>query len=155
QGLYTSRDRAPVLDVLAQLGDRPLSFVVADANAALAPLVVPEGYTLAIEGENNDVLESRGAILSALGVSVFAVYLLLVAQFRSWKHPITVMMAVPLSLAGVSLALGLAGKPVSMPVMIGLVLLVGTVVNNSILLVDVFRQRRDAGVERVAAIEEG
>lgn len=154
QGLFTSEDRQPVLDVLAQVDGRPLSFVVADVEEALADLVLPVGYRVSIEGENNDLIESRVSILRALGVSVLAVYLLLVAQFRSWLHPLTVMMAVPLSLAGVSLALTLAGKPVSMPVMVGLVLLVGTVVNNSILLVDSVRTQRDEGVERREALRE-
>lgn len=154
QGLYTSEDLNPVLDILAQIDGRPLSFVVADAAEAIKSVVVPQGYSVSITGENKDMLEARKSILSALAVSILAVYLLLVAQFRSWLHPLTVMMAVPLSLSGVSAALTLVGKPVSMPVMVGLVLLVGTVVNNSILLVDLIRRRRDAGDDRRAAIRE-
>ncbi len=152
QGLFTSENLNPVLDVRAQIDGRPLSFVVADAELALADLDLPEGYALSIEGENSDLIESRVSILSALAVSVLAVYLLLVSQFRSWIHPVTVMMAVPLSLVGVAAAMQLTGQPVSMPVMVGLVLLVGTVVNNSILLIDIIRQRRDAGDERREAI---
>lgn len=155
QGLFTSEDLGPVLDVQAQVDDSPLSFAVADAQEALDAMVPPEGYSISIEGENSDLIESRVSILRALAVSVLAVYLLLVAQFRSWVHPLTVMMAVPLSLVGVSAALWLAGKAVSMPVMVGLVLLVGTVVNNSILLVDVIRVRRDEGADRRDAIREG
>ncbi|MCA9492064.1 MAG: efflux RND transporter permease subunit [Alphaproteobacteria bacterium] len=154
QGLITSEDLAPVLDVRAQVDGRPLSFVVSDAQAAVQTMVVPEGYEVSIQGENEDLVESRISILSALAVSVVAVYLLLVAQFRSWVHPITVMMAIPLSLSGVSAALWLAGKPVSMPVMVGLVLLVGTVVNNSILLVDLIRQSREDGAERHEALRQ-
>ncbi len=154
QGLYTSEDLNPVLDILAQVDGRPLSFVVADATNAIKSVVVPQGYSVSITGENKDMLEARKSILSALAVSILAVYLLLVGQFRSWLHPLTVMMAVPLSLSGVSAALTLVGKPVSMPVMVGLVLLVGTVVNNSILLVDLIRRRRDAGDDRREAIRE-
>ena len=155
QGLFTSEDLNPILDIYAQVDGRPLSFVVADVEAVLAELVLPTGYRISIEGENNDLIESRVSILRALGVSVLAVYLLLVAQFRSWLHPVTVMMAVPLSLVGVSMALLIAGKPVSMPVMVGLVLLVGTVVNNSILLVDLVRNLREEGVDRREALREG
>ncbi len=155
QGLFTRRDLSPTLDVLAEVGDRPLSFVVADAEAAMKEIVVPEGYALRIEGENNDLQDARSQILGALAISVVSVYLLLAAQFRSFVHPVTVMMAIPLSLAGVSAALFIADKPVSMPVMVGLVLLVGTVVNNSIILVDIIRLRREAGEERKTAIREG
>ena len=116
QGLYTTENQVPVLDVLAQVDGRPLNFVVADAKAALSDVVVPQGYTVSIIGENSDLVEARASILSALGVSILAVYLLLVAQFKSWMHPVTVMMAVPLSISGVALALFLASKPVSMPV---------------------------------------
>ncbi len=155
QAVYTTEDLTSVLDVLAQVDGRPLSFVVADAQVALDTMVMPQGYEASIQGENNDLIESRVEILGALVISVLAVYLLLVAQFRSFLHPLTVMMAVPLSISGVAAALHLAGKAVSMPVMVGLVLLVGIVVNNSIILVDIIRQQRDDGVERQAAIRTG
>jgi multidrug efflux pump subunit AcrB/outer membrane protein TolC len=155
QGLFTRQDLRSTLDVTAQVDGRPLSFVVADAQVALDGLLLPDGYSVKLEGENKDLIESRKEILRAFAISVLAVYLLLVAQFRSFVHPLTVMAAVPLSISGVSAALWLAGKPVSMPVMIGLVLLVGTVVNNSIILVDVIRQLRDEGVERSEAIAQG
>jgi multidrug efflux pump subunit AcrB/outer membrane protein TolC len=155
QALFTTEDLRSVLDVQAQVDGRPLSFVVADAQAELDQIVMPQGYAASIEGENNDLIESRMEIIKALIISVLAVYLLLVAQFRSFLHPLTVMMAVPLSLSGVAVGLHLAGKPVSMPVMVGLVLLVGIVVNNSIILVDIIRQQREAGVERREAIRIG
>ncbi len=154
QGLFTSENLNPVLDILAEVDGRPLNFVVADATLAMQLLTVPKGYSIQITGENKDLSEARVSILRALLISIVAVYLLLVAQFRSWLHPVTVMMAVPLSISGVSLALWLSSKPVSMPVMVGLVLLVGTVVNNSILLVDLIRRRREAKMPRLEAIRE-
>ncbi len=154
QGLFSSQDLSPTLEILAEVDERPLSFVTADAERALAGLSIPLGYRLEMQGENADLVESREAILGALAISVVAVYLLLVAQFRSWIHPITVMMAIPLSLVGVSAALAITGKPVSMPVMVGLVLLVGTVVNNSILLVDLTRSLREQGHDRQQALRQ-
>ncbi len=154
QGLYSSVNLTPVLDIRAGVSGRPLNFVVTDAEESLTSMEVPKGYQVIIEGENKDLDKSKASILGALIISVLAVYLLLVAQFRSWVHPITVMMAVPLAISGVAMALWTVGKPVSMPVMIGLVLLVGTVVNNSILLVDVIRKQRMAGVPRREAIRE-
>ena len=90
--------------------------------------------------------------LPSLDLIIIAVYLLLAAQFRSFVHPIIVMMAVPLSLAGVSAALFLTGKPVSMPVMVGLVLLVGIVVNNAIVLVDCINQMKAKGLGTTEAV---
>lgn len=155
QGLYSTVNLNPVLDIRAGVSGRPLNFVVNDAKLAIEAMQIPRGYQVLIEGENKDLDKSKSSILGALLISVIAVYLLLVTQFRSWIHPLTVMMAVPLATSGVSLALWTVGKPVSMPVMIGLVLLVGTVVNNSILLVDVIRKLRMKGVPRREAIREG
>ena len=98
--------------------------------------------------------ESRNEILFALLTAFVGVYLLLVAQFKSFLHPITVIMSVPLSLIGVGAALFIAGKSVSMPVMVGMILLVGIVVNNSIILIDFIRQRRLEGKQREEAILE-
>lgn len=154
QGLVTRENLEPTLRVLALHQGLPLNFVTADVAKAVTKTPAPQGYTIALEGEDKDMAESRNELVGALGLAVIAIYLLLVAQFRSFLHPLTVMMAVPLSLIGVSAALWLAGKPVSMPVMVGLVLLVGIVVNNSIILIDFIRQRRREGVDRRAAIVE-
>ncbi len=152
QGLVTRENLEPTLQILALHQGRPLNFVTADVEKAVSQITIPQGYSVRFEGENQDMAESRGELMGALGIAVIAIYLLLVAQFRSWIHPITVMMAIPLSLIGVSIALLIAGKSVSMPVMVGLILLVGIVVNNSIILIDFIRQRREAGEDRQKAI---
>lgn len=152
QALVSREDLLPTLEISAFSSGRPLSFILADVERALAPLPLPAGYERDLVGEDKDLKESRAGILDALMVAVAAVYLLLVAQFRSFLHPITILSAVPLSLLGVGLGLAIAGKPVSMPVMIGLVLLVGIVVNNSIILLDFITQARARGVGRREAI---
>ena len=153
QGLVTRENLLPTLDILALHQDRPLNFVSRDVERALDKILVPEEYALTLEGEEKDMAESRRELAGALGIAFIAVYLLLVAQFKSFAHPITVMMAVPLSLIGIATALGIAGMPVSMPVLVGLILLIGIVVNNSIILIDFIQQRRDAGEDRMVAIE--
>lgn len=152
QGIVSRQNLQPTLDVLALHQGRPLNFVVAGVTRAVEEIDVPQGYSISLEGENKDMEESRLELMGALGIALVAIYLLLVAQFRSFVHPITVLMAVPLSLIGVSPALWLADKPVSMPVLVGLILLVGIVVNNSIILIDFIRQRREEGIERQTAI---
>lgn len=152
QGLVTRENLEPKLEILALHQNRPLNFVTADVKTAVSQIPQPAGYKIELEGEEKDMAESRGELLGAMGIALVAVYLLLVAQFRSFLHPITVLMSVPLSLIGVSLALFIAGKPVSMPVLVGLILLVGIVVNNSIILIDFIRQRREEGADRQQAI---
>lgn len=152
QGLVTRENLQPTLDVLALHQDRPLNFVTADVANSVANITVPRGYTISLEGEDKDMAESRSELIGALGIALIAIYLLLVAQFRSFIHPITVLMSVPLSLIGVSAALWIAGKPVSMPVLVGLILLMGIVVNNSIILLDFILQRRAQGMDSREAI---
>lgn len=152
QGLVTREDFSNTLEVSAFHQGKALSFVIADAENAIADVLLPRGYEVTMTGEKSDMGEAKREIGGALGIAFIAVYLILVAQLRSFLHPIAVLTAVPLSLGGVAVALTLANKPVSMPVLIGLVLLVGIVVNNSIILIDFIRARREAGDARAAAI---
>jgi multidrug efflux pump subunit AcrB len=153
QGLVTRENLEPKLNILGLHQDRPLNFVTADVSRAVEGLTIPAGYTVAMAGEEADMADARGELGGALGMAFIAVYLLLVAQFKSFGHPITIMVAVPLSLIGIATALWIAGMPVSMPVLVGLILLIGIVVNNSIILIDFIQQRREAGEDRNAAIE--
>ncbi len=150
--LVTREDHATTLDLSAFATGRALSFVLADVERDLAALTLPRGYALTLAGENRDLDEARGELGGALVMSLLAVYLLLVAQMGSFLHPLTILTSVPLSLSGVGAALWLAGKPVSMPVMVGLVLLVGTVVNSAIILVDFVNRAVADGVPRREAL---
>ncbi|MFO7780875.1 MAG: efflux RND transporter permease subunit [Spirochaetia bacterium] len=154
QGLVTRENLEPTLDILALHEARPLSFVTADVEAAVSQIELPEGYEISMEGEEKDMAESRSRLAGALAIAFLAVYLLLVAQFRSFAHPITVLVAVPLSLIGVSAALWIAGMPVSMPVLVGMILLIGIVVNNSIILIDFIQQYQAAGHDLRTAVTE-
>lgn len=152
QGLVTRENLLPTLEIRALHQGRPLNFVTADIQTALTRLTVPAGYRAGLAGEDADMKEARNELLGALGIAMLAIYLVLLAQFRSFLHPITVMAAIPLTLIGAAGGLLLAGMPVSMPVMIGLIMLVGIVVNNSIILIDFTRQRREAGAPRTEAL---
>jgi len=152
QGLVTRENLQPTLNVLALHHGQPLNFVAADVSKAIDGLTIPRGYSIELLGEDKDMSESRAELIFALVIAFVGVYLLLVAQFRSFLHPITVLMSIPLSLVGVGIALWISDKAVSMPVMVGLILLVGILVNNSIILIDVIRQRRLDGIQRRDAI---
>lgn len=141
-------------DVLGYHYGRPLSDVVSDVRAALADIQTPAGYSIEIGGEQADFQEARGRMLRALAMGILAVYLVLVAQFRSFKHPLTIMLAVPLQFIGVAAALLVAGKYLSMPALLGIILLTGTVVNNSIVLIDYILSRREQGMDLHGAILE-
>lgn len=152
QSVVTREAFAPIIEISAFGGDRPLSFTLADVQANLAEFELPRGYSLEVVGEKSDLAEARASLVAALALAVLMVYLILVSQLRSWIHPITIMASVPMSLIGVGLVLMLAGKPISMPVMVGLILLVGIVVNNAIILFEFIRQERESGADRREAL---
>lgn len=152
--IVTREDFERTLDVLGYNYGRPLSDVVADVQRSLQSIATPDGYTLTITGEQRDFQEARTRMITALALGILAVYLVLVAQFRSFRHPFTIMMAIPLQIIGVALALLITGKYLSMPALLGIILLTGTVVNNSIVLIDYILSRlRDGSPLETALLE--
>ena len=152
QAVVTREDLAPTLEVSAFTQGRPLNFIIADVEKSLRDITVPGGYEISLTGEKSDLAEAKNELASAFAIALVAVYLLLVAQLRSFLHPLTIMVSIPLSLIGVFVALWLANKPVSMPVMVGMILLAGTVVNNAIILIEFIRQKRLQGIGRRQAL---
>jgi hydrophobe/amphiphile efflux-1 (HAE1) family protein len=152
--ILTREEGRRTLDVLGFHLGRPLSEVVADVGKRLRDFEAPPGYAVALVGEQRDFEEARGHMLRALLLSALAVYLLLVIQFRSFKHPLTVMSTIPLQFVGVAAALLLAGKYVSQPALLGIILLIGIVVNNAIILIDFAQRRLAAGINLEQAVVE-
>ncbi|MFU8819020.1 MAG: efflux RND transporter permease subunit [Desulfurivibrio sp.] len=150
--IITREDLEITLEVLAYNQGRPLSQIVGELQAGLAAMTPPAGYHLEITGEQSDFEEARGRMLRALLLGALAVYLILLAQFRSFLKPLTLMAAIPLQFIGVALALLLAGKVVSMPALLGIIMLVGTVVNNSIVLLTFAQDLRATGLAMPEAL---
>jgi len=152
QGLITREQLAPTISISAFTSGRPLNFIIDDVQKAVSAITVPQGYQMTLTGEKADLAESKRELGGAFLIALLAVYLLLVAQLRSFLHPVTIMVSIPLSLIGVFVALFIAGKTVSMPVMVGMILLAGTVVNNAIILLEFVRQKRGQGMARREAL---
>ncbi|MTI82691.1 MAG: efflux RND transporter permease subunit [Firmicutes bacterium] len=152
--LVTREDMQRTIDVLGYTYSRPFSHVMDDITHNLNKLPLPEGYNLEIVGEQSDLKASQKDLFFSLMVAVIGVYLVLMLQFKSFLHPFTIMTSIPLVLAGVALALLFAGKSISMAVLLGLILLAGTVVNNSILLIDYIINGVKEGLSRKQAIVE-
>lgn len=152
--IVTRENNQSTLDLLAYHQGKPLSDVIEALQPKLERIPLPAGYELTIGGEQRDFVDARERMLKALIGGLLAVYLILVIQFRSFKHPLTIMMAVPLQFTGVALALLFAGKYLSMPALLGIILLVGTVVNNSIVLIDYILLQRRQGESLETAIRQ-
>lgn len=115
------------------------------ARAALADLSLPDGYTLRFGGQEETIQENRKVLVTVILLAVFLVFSVMAVQYESLVNPFVIMAAIPLAVIGVVLALIVTGLPMSAPVMLGVILLAGIVVNNGILLVEYIEIRREGG----------
>lgn len=121
----------------------------------LAEFRLPEGYVARFGGQEEAIRENRRVLLTVIGLAVFLVFAVMAVQYESLVNPLVIMGAIPLALVGVIAALKVIGLPMSAPVMLGMILLAGIVVNNGILLVEYIELRRRGGeVPRYQAILE-
>lgn len=131
--------------------------VMAEVEARLADLPIPDRYSLLYGGQWETIQDTNREIGLVVLLSIFLVFVVLAVQYERLSNPLIIMAAAPLSLVGVSLLLWATGTPVSAPVLIGLILLIGIVVNNAILLVEYIEiGRRDQGLAiRDAIVQAG
>lgn len=115
----------------------------------------PDGYQFRIGGEAEESAETFGDMITMLGVALFMVFALLVIQFDSFRQPVIILASVPLALIGVFSAFFLGEVPISFPAMIGIIALVGIVVNNAIVMIDTMNGHFRAGQSRQEAAAMG
>jgi multidrug efflux pump len=122
----------------------------------IAEELLPEdgGYSVRLSGESEQFIESGNALAFAYALAILIVYLVLAAQFESFVHPVTILVAVALSFTGALLALQATGATLNIYSKIGLVMLIGLVTKNSILIVEFANQLRERGHDLVDATLE-
>jgi multidrug efflux pump subunit AcrB len=113
---------------------------------------LPEGVGLLVTGDAEIEAEVFGGFAKAMGLGLVIVFGVLVLLFGSFFHPVTIMLSLPLSIGGVILALLITNNPISMPVVIGILMLLGIVTKNAIMLVDFAVEAEHRGVPRDEAI---
>jgi multidrug efflux pump subunit AcrB len=118
----------------------------------LSDIHLPAGYNIEVSGTMADMRDGNSEMGRALLIGFVLLYILLVAMFRSFGQPITIMAAIPLAVAGALWGLLLFDKPMCTPAMMGMILLGGTIVNNSILLLDFILRTRKSGIDKNEAI---
>lgn len=108
-------------------------------------LVLPQGITLDYDGQIKEQGKSFGDLSLMLILGIVLVYMVMAAQFESLRSPLVVLFSIPFAFAGAVFALALTGMTLNMMSFIGLIMLVGTVVNNAIILIDSIDLRRARG----------
>ena len=131
--------------------------LVSDAfEAKLKDYDIPAGYSVALTGENETVMGIMKDLITMVLLAVLFIFLIMVAQFQSFKSPIIVMFTIPLAFTGGLLGLLITGMDLSIVSMLGFLVLSGVVVNNGIVFIDCVNQLRIGGMEkREALIETG
>ena len=129
-----NRSRNVTLDV--ELGSRQLGDLNEEARALPSLKNLPPGVTIAELGDAQEMQALFASFGIAMLIGVLCIYGVLVLLFHDFTQPITILAALPLSAGGAFVALLLTGRALSMPSMIGLIMLMGIVTKNSILLVD-------------------
>jgi HAE1 family hydrophobic/amphiphilic exporter-1 len=133
-----------------------LDAAIREVEAGLASLPATPQVRWEVGGENEEMRRSFRDLAFAFGLALVLVYMILAAQFESFVHPFTILMSVPLALVGAVAALLLAGEGLNTMSLIGMVILVGIVVNDAIVKVDFIARAREAGAElREAILEAG
>lgn len=148
QGLQNS------INLLGYRETASVSHVMDNVKTALAGFVLPPGYTMTQEGESRQAEESFSALMAALTIAMILLYFSLVPAFNSFLHPLTIMTAIPLALIGAIWSLLATGKHQSMGAFMGLILLAGIVVKNSILLIDFIEVARSQGMPLREALKQ-
>ena len=121
-------------------------------NEILDQYTLPQGYTAQTAGAYEDMMDSFGDLGLALTVALLLVYFVLAVQFESFAMPVMVMLILPVAFTGALFALPLTGRDMSMIALVAIIMLAGTVVNSSIILVEYIKIRRGMGEDRETAI---
>ena len=144
--------RQKEIRVDANLSNRLLGDVLGEILKETAKLDLEPGYTVSVIGEGEMQEEAFANILLSLALAIILVYIVLAAQFDSFVHPFSIMLALPMSIIGAVLMLLVFGSSVSVISLIGIIMLMGIVTKNGILLVDFTNVLRDRGLSRFDAL---
>lgn len=134
----------------AALGD-----VLGELQVDLAGLTLPPGFTILFGGEFEEQQRAQRDFMLSIVMAIALIYMVMAAQFERFLDPLIVMVTVPLALVGVVPTLLLTGTSLNVQSLMGIVMLIGIVVNNAIVLVDYINlQRREEGLDVTEAVLE-
>jgi HAE1 family hydrophobic/amphiphilic exporter-1 len=141
--------------VSANLAHGDLGSAVATLDTIVKKVELPVGTTAFLSGQSEEMTASFKSLQFVLVLAIFLVYLVMASQFESLIHPFVILLTIPLALIGAVWALWLTGTTVNVVAYIGLIMLAGIVVNQSIVLIDAVNQLRAGGMSKLDAIVEG
>jgi multidrug efflux pump len=120
----------------------------------IADKILPENFRTSLSGQSRDFAESSSSLFFAFLLALLIIYLVLAAQFESFRDPFIIILTVPLSVAGALLSLWITDQTLNVFSEIGIIMLIGIVTKNGILIVEFANQRKDAGLSKMDAVLE-
>ena len=148
-------DQQRVAVISADTYGRDMGSVMGDIRQMLGTLNIPEGYYARLGGSLETMQEFQVTMFWTLLLVTILVYMVMASQFESLFHPFAIMFTVPMAIIGVVVFLLLTGTTVNVMSFIGMMILMGVVVNNGIVMVDYINQLRANGLDKNIAIVEG
>ncbi len=147
------RNQNRIATLSAQIGDdTPFDRLVVDIKGKLNAISLPPGYSIDVVGEELKRKESVKNLSFALWLSVILVYMVLASQFESLIHPFTILLTIPLAGVGAIFTFFLLGQPLNIMALIGIIMLTGIAVNDSIIFVDAINQFKRQGYQIIESI---
>ncbi len=128
--------------------------IMSEIRTRIEAMDIPEQYGLIFGGQFEAVEETDREMMTVILLAIFLVFVVLAVQYERLSNPIVIMAAAPLCLIGVVVILWVTGTPLSAPAFLGVILLIGIVVNNAILLVEYIERGRMRGLELGDAVVE-
>ena len=125
-----------------------------DEMDKIAAEVLDDSFRTALSGESKEYRESSSSLMFAFLLAIVLIYLILAAQFESFKDPLIIMLTVPLAIAGALVFMYCSGVTMNIFSQIGIIMLIGLVAKNGILIVEFANQKQQAGIEKIQAIKE-
>jgi multidrug efflux pump len=125
-----------------------------NAMESVAAKVLDDSYITALAGQSKDLQESSSSLLFAFGLALILIFLVLAAQFESFRDPLIILFTVPLAMAGALVSLWYFEATLNIFSQIGIIMLIGLVAKNGILIVEFANQRKEQGLSRMEAIKE-
>jgi HAE1 family hydrophobic/amphiphilic exporter-1 len=140
--------------ISANLAQGDLGSAVESLRSIVANVELPVGTNAFLSGQSEDMDDSFRSLQFVLLLAVFLVYLVMASQFESLLQPFVILLTIPLAVIGAIWALWLTGTTLNVVAYIGLIMLAGIVVNQSIVLIDAVNQARERGLPKLEAIIE-
>jgi len=148
------KDQNRVIKATANVSGRTVGEATADVQKLLSTFSLPAGYKINFGGQSQMLSENFRTMIIILLIAMFFAYVILVVNFESFVKPFMILIRVPLSLIGVSLALYLTNQPIGVTVMIGFIILAGIEINQGVLLITFIDQLREEGMNLMDAIQK-